>query len=457
MRIAKRLRVPLLALPLLTLSGCGVLPSSALSPGSATATTPADSTPGLSPALSNVVFLGDSLTAGMQNNALMDSEQVHSYPALVAKQAGFSIVQPLVASPGVPNAIQLPSFTFPYNFTQLPGQSTGRENVDQQATNLAVPGANAGSLIFDTPTDLSGSGALSVTNIVLGYPAGSNLSQLQRAIAMQPSTVFLWIGGSDLLPAVQAGDPTVGTPLSTFSMEFAGIITALQTQTSAHLIVANIPDLTLLPQLMPAPMIAQKAAQYTGQPASTIEQDLGLEDSDLVNEAGIFTIEGELGTISAGIPPPPLPPSSVLTASEAAQLRAKVQSFNQVIAMETALAGGKLVDLYSMLNSLQGGIAIGGKTLTLNYLGGFFSLDALHATNTGYAIVANQFIAAMNQALGLSVPAVDVGLVADTDPLFPASAPSVPLQPMPARMPGLPGSTSEGAALPQLPLLPVTR
>ncbi len=56
---------------------------------------------------SNTVFLGDSLTAGFQSGSLLDTLQVNGWAPVVAKQAGFNIVQPLIAYPGAPNVLQL--------------------------------------------------------------------------------------------------------------------------------------------------------------------------------------------------------------------------------------------------------------------------------------------------------------------------------------------------------------
>jgi hypothetical protein len=40
--------------------------------------------------------------------------------------------------------------------------------------------------------------------------------------------------------------------------------------------------------------------------------------------------------------------------------------------------------------------------------GGLFSLDGVHLTGQGYAIIANEFIHAINDTYGASVPTVSV-------------------------------------------------
>jgi hypothetical protein len=55
--------------------------------------------------------------------------------------------------------------------------------------------------------------------------------------------------------------------------------------------------------------------------------------------------------------------------------------------------------------------------VTLDYLGGFFTLDAVHPTNTGHAIIANEWIKTMNNRLGMNIPSVSVDQIAQNDPL----------------------------------------
>ena len=64
------------------------------------------------------------------------------------------------------------------------------------------------------------------------------------------------------------------------------------------------------------------------------------------------------------------------------------------------------------------GIEADGHHLTNAFLGGAFSLDGVHPTNTGYAVIANQFITTLNQQRGTNIPLVNINQVASTDPLI---------------------------------------
>src|SRR5207253_2623095 len=79
-----------------------------------------------------------------------------------------------------------------------------------------------------------------------------------------------------------------------------------------------------------------------------------------------------------------------------------------------------LVDLPTEVDRVKMGIVVGGEKLTVQKFGGLLSLDFLHFTNTGYALLANLVLAKVNEVLHLGVPLVDIEAVHAADPLSPA-------------------------------------
>ena len=61
-----------------------------------------------------------------------------------------------------------------------------------------------------------------------------------------------------------------------------------------------------------------------------------------------------------------------------------------------------------MNNLAANGVEVGGQRLTTNFMGGFFSLDGVHPTNTGYAIIANEFIKTMNRSIQAGIPPISI-------------------------------------------------
>jgi len=129
----------------------------------------------------------------------------------------------------------------------------------------------------------------------------------------------------------------------------------------------------------------------------------------------------------------------VLTADEAAVIAAAAERFNAFIAEKAEEVGAALVDVFTLTSSLDvTGYTACGRHLTSRYLGGIFSLDGVHPTASGYAIVANEFIRTMNERLGTMIPEVPVCRVIRNDPLAPRG------YPIPASL--LPGHGAEEAA-----------
>jgi hypothetical protein len=60
---------------------------------------------------------------------------------------------------------------------------------------------------------------------------------------------------------------------------------------------------------------------------------------------------------------------------------------------------------------------VNGEILTTEFLGGIFSLDGVHPTNTGYGVIANAFIDALNRKFDADLLAISLNQIAKTDPL----------------------------------------
>jgi phospholipase/lecithinase/hemolysin len=358
--------------------------------------------------LSRLVVVGDSLSAGFQNGSLLSTQQVNGYAARIASQAHSNLVLPLVAAPGIPNVIVLTDPGPPPQTERAPGASMGRTNPAEQATNLAVPGAKIADLLSSRP-DFD---FLDMTDLVLGLPGaftGTSKSQVEWAETLAPTTIILWAGNMDVLDAACSGDPALITPLADFEASYRAVADRLAS-TGAALVFANIPDVTTVAYLT----TAEHAAAMIGAPLSAIGPVLGIEAGDYLTPEAFGVIPQILAGTSAG----PLPPGYVLSRDEVAQVRHALRSFNKVIATVAREKRAALVDTNELTSRLyERGYVVGGQRLTTNFLGGLYSLDGVHPTNTGYAIIANEFIRVMNWELAGRIPPVSIEQVKAGDPL----------------------------------------
>jgi phospholipase/lecithinase/hemolysin len=359
--------------------------------------------------LSRLVVVGDSLSAGFQSDSLLDTAQPHGWAAVVAAQAHTPLVLPLIAPPGIPNVLELLSIGPPPLIEPAPGTSPGRDDPFVQATDLAVPGAELQDVLTTAPSLPIDS----LTDLVIGLPGlldGISKTQVEWAQTLQPTTIFLWIGSNDILGAASVANPSAATPLSSFASNYKKLLDELS-QTGATLVVANIPDVTVVPFFTPAATIAQEA----GLPQFVVDPILGIGPGDYVLPDGVALVPGILTGSMKG----PLPSSDVLRAPQVVETRAIIDAYNLIIAIEAFEHGAVLVDIHTLADQIRSqGIEADGHHLTNAFLGGAFSLDGVHPTNTGYAVIANQFITTLNQQRGTNIPLVNINQVASTDPLI---------------------------------------
>ncbi|MBC7607716.1 MAG: G-D-S-L family lipolytic protein [Burkholderiales bacterium] len=283
-------------------------------------------------------------------------------------------------------------------------------------------------------------------NDVLSYATsgGTGTNQIGN---LNPATY----GGNDIT------DPNV------FANVYTGLLDAL-TANGAKGVVANIPYVTTIPFFRtvpynPVPLDLASATQlnsgyatYNGGLATaqgaglitaeektrrTITFQAGknavvMVDSYLTNLAALglpsyrqTTVEDLLilpsrtfiGTVVGGNPAAingvsvPLADNWVLSKDEVAEVKTAVDAYNETIRSLAVAKGLAFVDANAILSQVyNGGIRFGNYHLSASYVtGGAFSLDGVHPSARGYALIANKFMEAINAKYGSTFRPVDLG------------------------------------------------
>ena len=391
--------------------------------------------------LSTLIAVGDSLLAGVQNIALEGSLQQNGLGALIARQAGVPFVLPLVHFPGAPPALRLiQNGPIPVIGPVAPPQPVGRLNPTQRPNNLAVPSFTVANALEYRPNATVTPAPGDRGPLVLGFPGpflspgpaacASNpmpecigQTMIEQAKARRPTTTLIWIGNNDALIAALFGNTGLLTPVAKFQADFSRLLGELES-TGSTLVVATIPDVTAIPYFS---AVRDIAAQYS-MPVQTVAGKLGVGADDFVRRSALTPIDDILrNRVSGPLPVTCGPPIYVLppvpcrmTAAEATAIGDRVETFNRIIARETENRDGLLVDTNKLVSKIaRKGYRVGREKLTTRFLGGLFSLDGIHPTNTGYAVIANYFIQKMNDEFGLRVRKVDIDAVWAADPLRP--------------------------------------
>jgi len=370
-----------------------------------------------------LINLGDSLTNGVQSNAVNEFTQSFGYTRVLANQMAEAV----------------PLF---WNNPLLTRLET-RIDPDLIPFNLGVDGATIQEVIFER----TGSGNPLIDELLAPLPdrAGRSLSQLEAAEYLadlypnQTKVFTLWIGNNDVLGAViqdfgsrlteaeilaYLSDTETGHDLDAVEANLSEIVDRLASFPDSHVFVANLPyvtqigflfneaDLERLAAFPLADVTSLAPGQSVGfgpflnpdNPDQSIARGLGMDN---------FSLNGLIfGTVAAS-------DGFSLTADEAVLVNNRVDAINDHIAsLAQTYPNVTLVDTNALFQEvIDEEIIIAGDVLYKTLGGGVFSLDGVHPSDTGYALVANEFIRTINfSELDLSVPEADVEAIWAVDP-----------------------------------------
>ena len=398
---------------------------------------------------SRYIAVGNSLTAGYADNGLYLEGQQNSYPFIIAKQmqqigggtftqplfteaqangsgyvkltgfnaAGSPVLAPVTDQLAVRGVVPIPGFGNVTTYAKYSGDNN----------NYGIPGMKLLHINYAAYGNLNG-----FYERLLPGNAGTNSTTYLDFVTAKPFTFFSnWMGNNDaLLYAVSGGANDVLTDKTTFTQLYTLLLSRL-TAAGQKGICATIPDVTAIPYfntVTPALVLAsvQKVnptvqaifinAKSTADVTSTTYAARPATSADLITltfpTSKIGTpVATPAGNLPYGLTPyTPIENQYVLDANEVALAKDYVNSYNTTIKTVAVSKGIAVVDMYSFLNDIKAhGLVEDGLTLTSNYItGGIFSLDGVHLTPRGYAIVANQFIKTINAQYNANIPLTSV-------------------------------------------------
>ncbi len=395
------------------------------------------------------VAIGNSLTAGYSDGALSQAGQLKSYPMMLADQftlvGGGSFKIPYMndggGNDGSGNPRRVLGYVIPCgsNTASLspvndPSGATAFNNVAANGPYnlIGVPGARA----IDANL-----GLYSYLNPFLQRycltPGSSTM--LSEAMRINPTFFTLWLGSNDALLYATGG---AVPPANIFSPSLSDTTQVRQslellvdslTKNGAKGAIANVPDVTSVPYFTTVPWNSVVLTQGKADTLTALYASLGL--TNITWSAGAnglmivdSTAPGAMRHATAndlillitpgdsircgqwGISPAkPLADKYVLDNTEKNTIQTYITQYNTSIANIASQKGLAFVDMNTFMKSFKSGIVYNGIGLNATFVsGGGFSLDGVHPTPRGYALIANEFIKSINSKFGSTIPTVDV-------------------------------------------------
>ena len=417
------------------------------------------------------IAVGNSLTQGFQDGGLYEEGQENSYPAIIAQQMALvwddmdDWRQPTVYGNGsgymhleyLNSEIEVisPGDTIGTPREEDASWSTwGSSEKTQKFNNLGIAGITLMQCVaMNEDEKVINNGILGGFHVeippfvdyeVPGNPFarfmdfgenphpflgdGTPIQYIDHVRNSNATFFTNWLGNNDVLGyATSGGIPSYidGTLLgmgtieignlsdpTAFQMKYDSILTAFH-EIGAKGVCATIPDVTVIPYFNTFTVDGIK--EEMGYSELWIEEGDGAGGVALVRVATaddliLITANDDIEAGAGESEDNPLTNGRVLDKWEVSDCRAATIQFNGSIKSSAAKFDYPVVDMYNFLETLKPGISFEGIAVSPDYIeGGAFSLDGIHLNPRGYAIVANEFIKAINTGYGSNIPLVSVG------------------------------------------------
>ncbi|MBA9078399.1 SGNH/GDSL hydrolase family protein [Rufibacter quisquiliarum] len=386
--------------------------------------------------LSKYVAIGNSLTAGFQDGGLYLEGQVNSYPNILAYQfsyaGGGQFVQPLFSNEQFNGS----------GYLRLTGFSNGLPLTESVTTKLAVRGVGADgktpllTKFTDEVQNLGVPGIKMKDVVTPGYgynnpqgfnqyyerllsdqvsPTGALMPYVNKVASVTKATFFtMWLGNNDVLGYATSGGMS---PIST-DQEFQTGLNAMLAVLPAQGVIINIPDVTAVPYFTTKAtagiMMQAQAANaklYITTGAGAVREAKATDYVLLTSTVGTpETVTGVPQQIPHGFSPlNPLKNQEVLDEAETQTVKEATQRFNGMLSAAATTKKVAFADMNAYFNRIKPGFSLNGVNYSPAFItGNLFSLDGIHLTPRGYAIVANELINTINSHYKSTIPTIDV-------------------------------------------------
>ena len=405
---------------------------------------------------SKTVAVGGNYMAGYQDGALYQKGQRFSIPALLAEQfklVGGSIfnqaLMPDDNGLGLNSKVWESWFLSPSHL----GYKTDCKNVSalsplknfisegaaspylvgvsgNSVQNLAIPFTNI--IDYFNPlwgTAFSAQNRNPYYNRVAGNPGVSTI--YTDAKAQNATFITAWVGMEDIYNYAGSGGTTAAIPSAVSFSAYLDTLLGGLTANGARGVIATIPDFRVFPYYTLVAWDNADLRQTQADSLNDIYEPAGLLHIHFVKGRNGFVIddasangsvrqlhEGEYITLSVpldsmkcekyGLIYNTIHDRYVIDSSEIYTIDQAISSYNSVIIQKAAQYNLALADMHSYFNSVKSGIKWNGADFNATFVsGGFFSLDGYHPNQKGYALIANEFIRAINVKYDAVIPTLN--------------------------------------------------
>jgi len=403
---------------------------------------------------SNVIALGGSYMAGYQDGGLFLKAQENSLAALIANQLEmangsrfYQVLLPersgigLNTKPWESNYVSTSKLGYKTDCKGITSLSPIKSTISDitahgyfnsgdknKNNNLAVPFASLSD--YNNPAlglNLGVNNNNPFYNRIASNPGVSTI--LSDAQSKQPSFIISWLGMEDIYNYASKGGAHVTIPAPSDFEKNLDLVLGEFAKKGVKGVMANIPDFRNFPYYN---LIAWNNADlsqnqadslndtyelnpmfdhirfYAGKNGFVVEDPAEISGYRLTKAGDFITLSVPTDSMKCykyGLLLKVINNRYTLIESEVKILDEAIKNYNEIIARKCSEYGFAFVDMNQYFKNVKDGVKWNGADFNLEFVsGGFLSLDGYHPNQKGYALIANEFIKAINQKYHANIP-----------------------------------------------------
>jgi hypothetical protein len=397
------------------------------------------------------VMIGGGHAGGYMDDALTHEGQLNSVANIIAEQfksvGGGSFNQPLISQNSIGISLtNLAPFKLGYktdckNLTSLsPIRIATGGDLSVFNDNLYLASNKFGN--FGIPgmklLDVSSTSFANVNPFFKRMTSSTSSSVLDNVMGVDPTFFSIFLGIEDVMDYAKSGGKNNNLPsTATFETAYNNLVQVL-TANGAKGVVATIPDVTQMPYFTTIPWNGLNLDESNVTTLNNIYNPLGfffelgsnpfMIEDPAANDFGVRQLlDGEMILLSVPLDSVkcnqmgvlfPLRTEFVLTLSEIETLRNQIAAYNTIIKTIASQNNLAVVETDKFAQNLTDGFVYNGISMSAKFVsGGAYSLDGIHYNAKGNALLANEFIKAINKKYKSTLHQVNAGNYGAT--LFP--------------------------------------
>lgn len=370
--------------------------------------------------LQRYVAIGTSVSMGWQSDGATAATQYDSWPAQLTRLAGITMSQPYLAGTGcrAPLAAPLASGL------RISGEPAGapaaslacsalQGGITLPTQNVAINGATTHDALNSTPQSITDPFGAQLYSRILS----PGMTQLRSAMQQKPRVVSVELGANEVLSA-RSGVAIPGvtiTPFATWAPMYDALVDTVQQVAPRVVLVGLISDVATFPSFRRGAEIYADAAMLLGAFHVQVAADCNASQNLLFVPVRIPTaVATGIGRRNAGLSPAVLSCADsgtgvrdyVLTPTEAGIVNAALGQMSahiRALADRHKLAYFELETLYGKPGLKPPFSAVQLMTSAQPY-GSLISLDGIHPSGAGHAILASEAARALNARYNMRLP-----------------------------------------------------